>query len=187
MRRKSCVRRSTGTDPFASDDVERIRIAIVTVSDGVAAGTREDRSGNAIVEWAAARGHHVETHIVVPDRHESLAASLCQLADGGLVDLVLTTGGTGLTERDVTPEATRFVLEREAPGIAEAIRARGAEHTPYAWLSRGLAGTRKRALIVNLPGSESGVRDGLAVLDTLTRHAVQLLRGIDTGRHELDG
>lgn len=165
--------------------MEPIRIAIVTVSDGVAAGTREDRSGNAIEDWAAARGYHVESRLVVPDRHESLAASLCHLADGGRVDVVLTTGGTGLTARDVTPEATRFVLEREAPGIADAIRAHGAAHTPYAWLSRGLAGTRKSCLIVNLPGSEGGVRDGLSVLDKVTRHAVQLLRGIDTGRHEL--
>jgi molybdenum cofactor synthesis domain-containing protein len=97
--------------------------------------------------------------------------------------VILTTGGTGLTERDVTPEATLAVLEREAPGIAEAIRAEGAAQTPYTWLSRAVAGTRGRTLIVNLPGSESGVRDGLAVLDRILSHAVQLVRGIETGKH----
>lgn len=160
-----------------------IRIAIVTVSDGVARGDRDDSSGRAIAEWAAANGHEVVAQIVIADDTVAIADAIARLADNGHTDLLLTTGGTGLTERDVTPEATRTVLEREAPGIAEAIRAHGAPSTPYAWLSRGLAGTRGKTLIVNLPGSESGVRDGLAVLDRIVAHAVQLLRGIDTQKH----
>lgn len=160
-----------------------LRIAIVTISDGVARGQREDTSGRAITEWAMTRGHQLAGQIVVADDTAAIAAVLTQTADAGAADVILTTGGTGLTERDVTPEATRAVLQREAPGIAEAIRAEGAPKTPYAWLSRGVAGTRGKALIVNLPGSESGVRDSLAVLDRVLAHAVQLIRGIDTGKH----
>jgi molybdenum cofactor synthesis domain-containing protein len=98
-------------------------------------------------------------------------------------DLVLTTGGTGLTARDVTPEATLAAVERLVPGIAEALRIRGADQTKYSWISRGIAGVRGRTLVVNLPGSETGVRDGLAVLDEFLAHAVQLLRGVETHKH----
>jgi molybdenum cofactor synthesis domain-containing protein len=164
--------------------LDPIRIAILTVSDGVAAGTRIDRSGDAIAEWALRAGHCVAQRMTVSDRSDAIAAALIRIADSGQADVLLTTGGTGLTERDLTPEATRAVIERDAPGVAEAIRQRGAAATPYAWLSRGLAGTRAHCLIVNLPGSEGGVRDGLAVLDAIAAHAVQLLRGIDTQRHD---
>lgn len=160
------------------------RIAVLTVSDGVAAGTREDVSGTAIGQWAADCGFTLVEHQVVADSVERIAASLIRLCDGGLVDVVLTTGGTGLTPHDVTPEATRAVLEREVPGIAERIRQEGAAQTPYAALSRGVAATRGATLIVNLPGSPAGVRDGLRVLDTVIVHAVQLLRGVDTDLHE---
>ena len=160
-----------------------IRIGIVVISDGVAAGTRADTSGSSIAVWADARMHTVVESVVVPDTRAAIEAALQALADSGKADLILTTGGTGLTERDVTPEATLAVLERQAPGIAEAIRADGAIKTPYAWISRGVAGTRGRTLIVNLPGSESGVQDGVAVLDRFLAHAVQLVRGTETDKH----
>lgn len=160
-----------------------IGVGIVVVSDGVAAGTREDTSGVVIAQWAEARGHKVVEHVVVADVRTAIEGALKRLSDSGELDVILTTGGTGLTERDVTPEATAAVLERQAPGISEAMRADGAVKTPYAWISRGLAGTRGKTLIVNLPGSESGVSDGLAVLDRFLSHAVQLLRGIETSKH----
>jgi molybdopterin adenylyltransferase len=163
--------------------VNAIRVAIVTISDGVARGEREDTSGRTIAEWAAACGHTVVAQALLQDDRDAIADTLMRIADANEADVILTTGGTGLTERDVTPEATALVLQREAAGIAEAIRAEGAQHTPYAWLSRALAGTRSRTLIVNLPGSEKGVRDGLTVMDRILTHAVQLLRGINTNVH----
>ncbi len=164
--------------------MDPIRLAILTVSDGVAAGRRQDRSGDTISARAQAAGWLVAERAVVPDEEAAVAAALAEWADDDVADVVLTTGGTGLTLRDITPEATRRILERDAPGIAEAIRLRGAASTPYSWISRGVAGVRGRALIVNLPGSTGGVRDGLDVLVELVPHAVQLLRGIDTERHE---
>lgn len=163
--------------------MDPIRLAVLTVSDAASRGERLDESGNAIQRWAEDRGHRLVERIVVPDDTEAIRGHLRALADGGGVDLVLTTGGTGFTDRDNTPEATRAVLEREAPGVAEALRMEGAQVTPMAWLSRGAAGIRGRTLIVNLPGSTGGVRDGLVVMDRLATHAVQLLRGTDTQRH----
>lgn len=161
-----------------------LRLAILTISDGVQRGHRQDGSGAAIAAWGEAQGYTLVGRLVVGDETDRISAALLQLSDETGADLLITTGGTGLTARDVTPEATRAVLDRQAPGIAEAIRQAGAPVTPFAWLSRGLAGTRGKTLIVNLPGSEGGVRDGLAVLGRLAGHAVQLLRGNDTATHE---
>lgn len=160
-----------------------VRLAILTVSDAASRGERDDTSGDAVERWARERGHEAVARALVPDEPDRIRARLTEWSDGGEVDLVVTTGGTGFTERDVTPEATRAVLERDAPGLAEAIRLEGAGSTPAAWLSRGVAGIRGRTLIVNLPGSTGGVLDGLAVLSRVVEHAVQLLRGIETQRH----
>ncbi|MGH7592784.1 MAG: MogA/MoaB family molybdenum cofactor biosynthesis protein [Gemmatimonadales bacterium] len=154
-----------------------VRLAILTVSDGCAAGTREDRSGVAIANWAREQGHEVTARAIVPDATHRIATQLIRWADAADANLVLTTGGTGLGPRDVTPEATRSVIEREAPGLAEALRSAGLRQTPRAALSRGIAGTRAGTLIVNLPGSTSGVLDGLATLAPLVTHIAALLRG----------
>jgi molybdenum cofactor synthesis domain-containing protein len=153
------------------------RIAILTVSDGCAAGVREDRSGDAIANWAREEGHEVTTRAVVPDETHRIATQLMQWADSGAFTLILTTGGTGLGPRDVTPEATRAVIERDAPGLAEALRSTGLRQTPRAALSRGIVGTRGQSLIVNLPGSTKGVLDGLTTLAPLVEHIAALLRG----------
>jgi molybdopterin adenylyltransferase len=153
------------------------RLGILTVSDAGARGERTDGSGDAIAAWAGGKGYAVVERALVADETAAIAATLVRWADGGGVDLILTTGGTGLTVRDVTPEATRAVLDREAPGIAEALRQAVYPRFHRAALSRGVSGVRGRALIVNLPGSTSGVRDGLAVLDDLVEHAVALIKG----------
>jgi len=154
-----------------------IRLGILTVSDAGSRGERADGSGDAIAAWAGAKGHAIAERLLVADDTAAIAAVLVGWADAGGMDLILTTGGTGLTARDVTPEATRAVLDKEAPGIAEALRHAVYPRFHRAALSRGVSGVRGRALIVNLPGSTGGVRDGLAVLDDLVEHAVALIRG----------
>jgi molybdopterin adenylyltransferase len=163
-----------------------IRVAILTVSDAGARGERADTSGDRIAEWVRGRGYEVAGRELVPDETLAIARALCAWSDGGAADLVLTTGGTGLTPRDVTPEGTRAVLDREAPGIAEALRVSVLGTFPRAALSRGIAGVRGHTLIINLPGSPGGVKDGLAVLEQWIEHAVDLVRGEHTG-HEAGG
>jgi molybdenum cofactor synthesis domain-containing protein len=158
-----------------------VRAAVLTVSDGVTHGTREDRSGDLLAELLAADGYDVERQ-VVPDEATEIAAAIVALAESAAV--VLTTGGTGVAPRDVTPEATRTVLEREAPGIAEAIRADSMAKTPHALLSRGVAGIVGRTLVVNLPGSPGGCRDGYAVLRPALGHAVGLLTEAETAHRQ---
>jgi len=154
---------------------------VLTVSDGVVAGTREDRSGDALDELLRADGHDVERRVVADER-EAIAAAIAELADGSR--LVLTTGGTGLAPRDVTPEATRDVLEREAPGIPEALRADSIAKTPHGLLSRGAAGVVGSTLVVNLPGSTGGCRDGYAVLRPALAHALELLADAPTAHEQ---
>ena len=157
-----------------------MRAAVLTVSDGVHAGEREDASGDLLEGLLREDGFDVVRR-VVPDVRETIAAAIAELATNSL--LVLTTGGTGFAPRDVTPEATASVIEREAPGIAEAIRSDALERTPHALLSRGLAGLRGATLVVNLPGSPGGCRDGFAVLQPALRHGLELAAGERSTAH----
>lgn len=159
-----------------------IRAAVLTVSDKGSRGQRQDTSGPAIAELLTAVGARVDAYAVVPDELDRIADRLRAWADGGEIDLILTTGGTGLAPRDVTPEATVQVIERAAPGFAEAIRAEAVRRTPMGVLGRGVAGIRGRCLIINLPGSEKAVRESLAVVLPALSHAVETLRG-EAGDH----
>ena len=153
----------------------------MTVSDGVATGVRDDGSGDLLEELLANEGYEV-ARTVVPDEPGAISAAVRRLAEANA--LVLTTGGTGLAPRDVTPEATASILDRDAPGIAQALRADAIARTPHGLLSRGVAGVCGRALVVNLPGSPGGCRDGFAVLRSALPHALALLADTETEHHQ---
>ena len=154
-----------------------IRFGILTLSDRSARGEREDESGPALARLVQAGGWSVIRQAILPDEESQIRAALIEWADSGEMDIILTTGGSGFSPRDVTPEATRAVIDREAPGLAEAMRAASLTITPHAMLSRIVAGMRGAALIINLPGSPKGAVENLQVIVPVLPHAVQLLRG----------
>jgi molybdenum cofactor synthesis domain-containing protein len=153
-----------------------IRFGILTLSDRSSRGERADSSGSALAALIEAEGWSLVKQALLPDEEAAIREMLVSWADGGDVDVILTTGGTGFSPRDVTPEATRAVIERDAPGLAEAMRAASLKITPHAMLSRVVAGIRRKTLIVNLPGSPKGAVENLQVITSVLPHAVQLLR-----------
>ena len=162
-----------------------IRATVVTVSDSTFAGSRADKSGPAVETRLRELGFQIAPGSVVPDDRQPICDELIRLADSGGTDVIFTTGGTGVAQRDVTPEATRDAIDREIPGFGERMRAAGMQFTPKSLLSRSLAGTRKRVLIINLPGSPRGAVQSLNAIVELVPHAVQLLHG-ETAHPEPD-
>lgn len=160
--------------------MKTIRAAVITMSDKGYAGEREDVSGPVLADLTEAMGAQVVHREIVPDEEEAIAELLMKLADEERVDLVLTTGGTGVTPRDVTPEATSTIIERQVPGLAEVLRFEGYRQTPLAVISRGIAGIRGRTLIVNLPGNPKAVREGMETLTPILPHTIQMIRGQHT-------
>jgi molybdopterin adenylyltransferase len=167
--------------------MEPIRAGVVTVSDKGYAGEREDSSGPLMAELLRKMGAQVVQQTIVPDEQTEIRRTLIALADEAHLDLIVTTGGTGPAPRDVTPEATRTVIEREMPGLAEVLRFEGYRQTPLAVISRGVAGIRGRTLIVNLPGSPKAVREGMETLIPILPHAIRMLRGVDTEHRPGEG
>jgi molybdopterin adenylyltransferase len=163
-----------------------MRVAVLTISTAGSRGERNDTSGDAIVSWGTSRGYEITARKLVSDDVNEISRALVAWCDGETTDLVLTTGGTGLSPMDVTPEATIAVIEREAPGISEWLRMSAAASFPRAILSRGRSGIRHRTLIVNLPGSTGGVVDSLAALAPVVDHAVAVLRA-EVTRHDEAG
>jgi molybdopterin adenylyltransferase len=162
-----------------------INIGILTVSDKGSRGERQDKSGEAIRKVVAQLPGSVVKYDVVPDEADIISATITDWADRGGVDIILTTGGTGLSQRDVTPEATLAVIDKEVPGIAEAMRAKSLEKTPNAMLSRAVAGLRRKCLIINLPGSPKAVKECLEVVLPALPHAVEIIKGEVTEHGEI--
>ncbi len=166
--------------------MDTIQAAVVTISDKGHAGQRGDVSGPVLAGLVREMGAEIVRQEIVPDEREEIVPLLVSLADELCVDLVLTTGGTGITPRDVTPEATKAVIEREMPGLAEVLRFEGYRQTPLAVISRGVAGIRGRTLIVNLPGSPNAVREGMETLSPILPHAIRMMRGEHTEHDRAD-
>lgn len=160
-----------------SNQQDKLRLAVLTISDAGSKGERADTSGDAISEMMAHEGFEEVYRDIVPDEADLISETLAGWCDAGEVDLILTTGGTGLGPRDVTPEATRAVVDLEVPGIPEAMRVGTMEKTPLAMLSRAVAGVRSGCLIVNLPGSPTGVRETLEVAIAAIPHALEMVKG----------
>ena len=154
---------------------QTIKAVVLTISDSASRGEREDKSGPAVVSELQSLQAEVVATVILPDEREQIAALLRRYADDGAANLILTTGGTGLAPRDITPEATRDVIEREAPGLAELMRAESVKITPLGALSRSVCGARGRTLIINLPGSVRGARENLQAIARLLPHAIALL------------
>lgn len=165
--------------------MDTIRAAVLTISDKGYTGQREDVSGPVLVDLVRQMGAEVVRQTILPDERDDIVRLLVIFADEMGLDLVMTTGGTGLTPRDITPEATRAVIQREVPGLAEVLRFEGYRQTPLAVISRGVAGVRGKTLIVNLPGNPQAVREGMETLTPILPHAVRMIRGKDT-EHEHD-
>jgi molybdopterin adenylyltransferase len=165
--------------------MDPIRAAVVTISDKGYTGQREDVSGPVLADLVRQMGAEVVRQAVLPDERDEIVGLLVTLADEMALDLVITTGGTGVTPRDVTPEATKAVIEREIPGLAEVLRFEGYRRTRLAVISRGVAGIRGKTLIVNLPGNPKAVREGMGTLTPILPHAVQMIRGEHT-EHDHD-
>ncbi len=157
-----------------------IKAVVITVSDRGARGQREDASGPAIARMLEAEGMEIVGRRIIPDEKEIIRQMLLEWCNGGDADLILTTGGTGVSPRDVTPDATREVIDREIPGMAEAMRHQSAAVTPHAMISRALAGIRGRTLIINLPGSPKGATENLSVLIPALTHAIEKIKGDET-------
>lgn len=169
-----------GVNTKLKTENKNLTIAVITVSDKGSRGEREDRSGKYIIDYFNQRGWQVTDYFIVPDEKDIIKNKLTEICDNEAAHLILTTGGTGFSSRDVTPEATKEIIEREAPGFSEIIRIEGQKKTPRSILSRGISGIRKSTLIINLPGSIKGVKDSLELIYRPLPHGIDILTGRDS-------